>query len=383
MIDILIYSMDDQPPLREYCSSKEWVNIEVLRGKKVLLLISNLSISDEELEILKEKFEMVHEREHGFYAIVWLPITTVDLTKDTSFNNKRVKMIGYTVRHPLLPDAWGSKEEAVLMLVDEQGKIVCTNALHMFRIWGYRALPFTGVKERELWREEKWGIRLLLDTVDSSTLNERRNEDMICMYGGVNKEWLLAFKTEAKKIFSERDMIYVGKSNSTNEQLLDLLTSHNVIKAWKQFKTVYHFWARLASIVQVGHQLVHTGENDVILSKAKILLALDCHKEGWALFGTVGGAETIMAAGESALAALKKCTERQTTETKGKSGLVVTLKEYIESNNMGIMWPRATHHCCCLLTAEGFDLKHSKPPLCAQCNQPMEQYSMFRCCRHP
>ncbi|XP_057969873.1 protein SIEVE ELEMENT OCCLUSION B-like [Malania oleifera] len=328
---------------------------------------------------------MLHKREGGFCVMVWLPITTVDLIKDTTFNNKRMKMIGYTVRHPLLPDAWGSNEEATLVAVDQEGKVMCPNALHTFRIWGCKALQFSGFKERELWREEKWGIRLLLDTVDSFTLNERRSDDLICLYGGVKEEWLRDFQREATKLMNQRDMIYVGKSNSTKEQISTLLTHCNTIDTWRHYKTVRHFWARLTSILHVGHQLVHVGENDVVLNEAKSLLALDGHREGWALFGTVGGSEMVAAAGESILPALKRCAERQVVETSGRSMILVALKECIgSSNNVGIMWPQAANHCCCMAMARDFDCKYSKNPMGTQCSQTMAPHTMSRCCcRHP
>ncbi|KAL1824655.1 hypothetical protein ACET3Z_011433 [Daucus carota] len=76
----LIYPRDDIQPLVEG-SSKRRVHLEVLRRKNVLLLISGLDISPDELSILEQIYS--ESRMHGtrmesLYELVWIPV--VDLS---------------------------------------------------------------------------------------------------------------------------------------------------------------------------------------------------------------------------------------------------------------------------------------------------------------
>jgi hypothetical protein len=41
-----------------------------------------------------------------------------------------------------------------------------SNAMDMVFIWDARAYPFSTSKEKELWDEENWTLKLLLDEID-------------------------------------------------------------------------------------------------------------------------------------------------------------------------------------------------------------------------
>ncbi|KAJ0818266.1 putative protein SIEVE ELEMENT OCCLUSION [Helianthus annuus] len=81
----------------------------------------------------------------------------------------------YSLFHPSLLDPavikyikekWHFNRKPLLVVMDSQGRIVNTNALHMLWTWGSVAFPFTSPKEEALWCCETWRVELLVD-VDS------------------------------------------------------------------------------------------------------------------------------------------------------------------------------------------------------------------------
>jgi len=77
-----------------------------------------------------------------------------------------------TVYHPSLiekavirfiKEVWHFRNKPILVVLDPQGKVVCTNALHMMCIWRSNAFPFTRSREESLWRKETWRLELLVD----------------------------------------------------------------------------------------------------------------------------------------------------------------------------------------------------------------------------
>lgn len=159
-------------------------NIEVLRRKIVLLLISDLDILHEEAMILEQFYREAQTMPDTEYEVVWLPV--VDMSKPTNEENQnkfrelQKEMPWYTLLDPSLLDlavaryikeVWRFTKKAILVVLDMQGKVVCQNALHMMWIWGNFAYPFSSSKEESLWKEETWRLELLIDAIDAKMLN--------------------------------------------------------------------------------------------------------------------------------------------------------------------------------------------------------------------
>lgn len=165
------------------------VGLDVLRRKNVLLLISGLDFSHEELLILEQIYNesRVHAtRLENRYELVWIPVvdrlTSDQMTEQQQrqFENLRDTMPWYSVYHPSLiskavlmfvRNEWKYKNKPILVVLDPQGKVACPNAIHMMWIWGSSAFPFTSSKEEALWREESWRLELIVDGIDTEILN--------------------------------------------------------------------------------------------------------------------------------------------------------------------------------------------------------------------
>lgn len=177
----LIYSKDDQLPLYDGTSKKR-VGVDVLRRKNVLLLISDLDLSHEELSILDQMYQESRQhptRAESQYEVVWLAVvdrsTPWTEQKQQQFEALQSMMPWYSVCHPSLLDpaviryikeVWHFNKKPLLVVLDPQGRVANPNALHMMWIWGSMAFPFTTAREEALWKDETWRIELLADAVE-------------------------------------------------------------------------------------------------------------------------------------------------------------------------------------------------------------------------
>ncbi|KAL5760010.1 hypothetical protein ACOSQ2_018848 [Xanthoceras sorbifolium] len=69
----------------------------------------------------------------------------------------------YSIHHSSMVDPavnsyvkefWHFKKNSILVLLDVQGKVVNTNALHIIWIWGILAFRFTNAIKEALWKEK-------------------------------------------------------------------------------------------------------------------------------------------------------------------------------------------------------------------------------------
>lgn len=160
------------------------VTLEVLRRKNVLLYISDLELSLEELSMLNQMYTEARQqptRTESQYEVVWLPVvdrsTPWNEVKQKQFESLQSMMPWYTVYHPSLLDpaviryikeVWRFNKKPLLVVLDPQGRVVNPNAIHMMWIWGSIAFPFTSHREEALWKEETWRIELLADAIDAN-----------------------------------------------------------------------------------------------------------------------------------------------------------------------------------------------------------------------
>ena len=146
----------------------------------MLLLISDLDLSIVELSMLDQIYRESRQnktRSESDYEVVWMPIVESPWTEDkqVKFEALLGLMPWYSVAHPSLIESavikyvrqvWNFIKKPLLVVLDPQGKVVNTNAVHMLWIWGSLAYPFTSAREESLWKEETWRLELLVDSVE-------------------------------------------------------------------------------------------------------------------------------------------------------------------------------------------------------------------------
>lgn len=151
----------------------------------MLVLLSDLDVSHEELLVLSHIYMESRARPELQYEIVWLPIierAAVEWNeeREEKFKELQAMMPWYTLHHPSLlepavikfvKERWNFTKKMMLVALDpQQGKVACQNALHMAWIWGNMAYPFTLAKEDSLWSIESWRVELIVDSIDPNVL---------------------------------------------------------------------------------------------------------------------------------------------------------------------------------------------------------------------
>ncbi|RAL47553.1 hypothetical protein DM860_011291 [Cuscuta australis] len=393
IIKALIYNKDDILPL-EVGTTHTRASIEVLRRKTVLLLLSDLDISDEELSVLSNIYEESRTKPELQYEIVWLPIlerpTTATMgwntEMDAKFKERQAMMPWYTLHHPSLlepavlkfvKEKWHFTKKMMLVALDpHQGKVASLNALHMVWIWGNLAYPFTIAKEESLWSmEPSWNIELIVDGIDQNIIEWSEQGKYICLYGGENIEWIKSFtslvKSVAERAGIELHMVYVGKSNNRERvrKINDTITKEGLSHCWNDWNLVWYFWARINSMLYSKLLLGRKHRDDKVMDEVLNLLGFDGSEEGWAIISR-GSFEMARAKSDVLLNTLGNFEEWEGDARV--QGFVPALIAYF-------LKLRTPHHCNrVILPGIGGDVP--EVIVCSECGRQMEKFFMYRCC---
>ncbi|KAI9108812.1 hypothetical protein K1719_020117 [Acacia pycnantha] len=319
----LIYAKDDPPPLID-CPNRARVSLEVLRRKHVLLLISDLDLSQEEIIILDNLY-------------------------------KDAKARGHTLRNAVIKyikEVWNFTKKAIVVALDPQGRLSSPNAIHMIWIWGNLAFPFTHEKEEILWKSEIWSLELLVDGIDPSVLEWKAEGKFLCLYGGEDLEWIQTFTTAVLTVAKAQnlplEMVYVGKSNA-KERMQRMITTFSTRKFsyfWPNVTSIWFFWERLESMLYSKLQHGKSVEDDQIMSEVMTVLSFDRSDKGWAIFFK-GTTEMARAKGDTALTCFrefepwKESIERvpflpvlkESMESMARLGFQPALKDYLATSH--------------------------------------------------
>lgn len=390
ILKALIYAKDDIQPLIDG-SSKKRVHLDVLRRKNVLLLISGLDMSIDELSILEQIYNESRHHEARLdsqYEVVWVPI--VDRSVQWSdpmkgkFESMQSSMPWFTVYHPSLiekavirfiKEVWHFRNKPILVVLDPQGKVVCPNALHMMWIWGSSAFPFTSLREESLWKDETWRLELLVDGIDPAILNWIKEGKYIFLYGGDDEEWVRKFTNTARAVAQAAriplEMVYVGKSSKREKirRVIATITVEKLSYVWQDLTMIWFFWTRLESMLYSKIQLGRLDDHDPMMQEIKKLLSYD-REGGWA----------VLSKGSNVVANGHKTTALQTLleydlwkEQVPVKGFDLAFQDH-QGRIHDISRP------CCRFDFPVTTGRIPETMKCPECNRTMEKFSTFLCC---
>ncbi|KAK2991057.1 hypothetical protein RJ640_017212 [Escallonia rubra] len=298
----LIYGKDHVLPLFDG-RIKRTVTLDVLKSKDVLLLISDLDISQEELAVLEQIYQET-EYSKGSLAMVWMLIVDPSVRWTESMQkrhqNLQAEMPWYSVYHPSLIDPvvirfvkerWHFRNKPIVVVLDSKGRELNPNARHMMYIWGTAAFPFTRKREEELWKVEQWGLELLVDGIDMKLLNWIREGKQFFLYGGLDIDWIRKFTATENKVARDAnislEMVYVGKSlDSGSEKVKEIIQIINMEKlssCWPDMEIIWFFWTRVESMLLSKIQLEKRDDEDPVLQELKKILDYGKNDVGWAI----------------------------------------------------------------------------------------------------
>ncbi|KAF7847643.1 hypothetical protein BT93_L2764 [Corymbia citriodora subsp. variegata] len=391
ILKALIYPKDDILPLVE-ATTKKRVNLEVLRRRNVLLLISGLDVSQDELSVLEQihSESKLHATRHDIqqYEMVWIPIVdpSVQWTDpmQKKFEALQSTMPWYSVYHPRLihkvvirfiKEKWHFRNQPILVVLDPQGKVLCPNALHMMWIWGGNAFPFTTLREEALWKEETWRLELLVDGIDQTILNWTKEGKYIFLYGGDDIEWIRKFTMAARQVALAAkiplEMVYVGKSRKREQvrRAIDVINLEKLSSTWQDLALVWFFWTRLESMLFSKIQLGKADESDFLMQQIKRLLSFD-KAGGWAVLSK-GSSITVNGHGTTILPALLEYDLwKEHVPTKGYDQAFKDHHDRI----------RDVAHPCCRFEFQSTVGRIPGSMRCPECQRLMEKLTTFVCC---
>ncbi|CAL1391615.1 unnamed protein product [Linum trigynum] len=386
----LIYSKDDMQPLVDG-STKRRVSIEVLRRKNVLLLISDLNISNDELAILEQIYNesRLHAtRLDSQYEVVWVPLVDPSIqwtdAMQTKFDSLQSTMPWYTVHHPSLirkavvkfvREQWHFRNKPILVVLDPQGKVVSPNAIHMMWIWGSNAFPFTSRREEDLWNTEAWKLELLVDGIDPMILNWIKEGKYIFLYGGDDVEWVRKFTNSARAVASAAriplEMVYVGKSSKREaiRRVLATITVEKLSYFWQDLTMIWFFWTRLESMLFSKIQLGKIDDHDPMMQEIKKLLSYD-KEGGWAI---LSNGSNIISNGHGNTVLTTLIEYDLWKEHIPVKGFDLSFDEHHKKIH-GVTYP------CCRFEFPNTAGRIPESMRCPECHRTMEKYTTFLCC---
>ncbi|XP_021733817.1 protein SIEVE ELEMENT OCCLUSION B-like [Chenopodium quinoa] len=381
----LIYADDDMPPLYDGPAKKR-VPLEILRRKNVLLLISGLDITHEELSILEQSYieSKVHE-----YEVVWIPIIDSSLQwtdpMKVKLENLKDSMPWYSVHNPslirnavirFLTDDWNFHGKPMLVVLDPQGKVLSPNAIHMMWIWKNQAFPFTHAREEALWEQETWKLELLVNGIDQKILDWIREEKYILLYGADDLTWIRQFTNEARAVARTLqiplEMVYVGRSHTKEEvhKICASIIMEQLSHCWQDPTFVWYFWTRIESMIYSKIQLgnVHDHE-DTIWQEIQKLHSHDKSHSGWVVLAK-GSRIIVHGQGKVAMVTLEELEKWK--EPAIRNGFDVGFGNHYTKLHM------EEYPCHRILFPSGMRIPRSMP--CPDCRRPMHKNESFICC---
>ncbi|KAE8651829.1 hypothetical protein Csa_006247 [Cucumis sativus] len=163
-------------------TTKRKVNIEnALRRKKLVLVISGLNISEEDMKALHSVYDELGREDK--YKIVWIPI--INPNEPYEENRRRYeyvisKMPWYIVQFTtkiagwrFLEENWQLRDDPLVVVLDSTSKVEFTNAIHLIRVWGSEVVPFSN-RKIDILLEKTWPESTILKFTDHPRVHNWR-----------------------------------------------------------------------------------------------------------------------------------------------------------------------------------------------------------------
>ncbi|XP_074319738.1 protein SIEVE ELEMENT OCCLUSION B-like [Silene latifolia] len=314
----VIITDEDMPPLY-HGEKKKMEHLNVLKGKRVLLLISGIDIASEDIASLKHVSIDPRKDE-----IVWIPIINDRSIAENQLKTLQNSMPWYSVRQPSMvrQDALDLfkgirdffKGWPKLLIRSPSGSVLKNDAIPIVRIWQNLSVDnlINGDMERQLWEKETWNLKLLVnDVIDPIVQQWVKDERYILMYGSNDINWIRNFIKQARSIACNLlvhiEMVYMGNSHNENHgcKVQDAIMSEKLSHCLPESSRAY-FWSRINSMIKSKEKL--NDPSDKVLQEIQ---RFKSHEE-WVLLAK-GSTIIGHVSGQNALSALEEVQKLRTT----------------------------------------------------------------------
>uniref|UniRef100_A0A7N0TNC6 Protein SIEVE ELEMENT OCCLUSION B-like n=1 Tax=Kalanchoe fedtschenkoi TaxID=63787 RepID=A0A7N0TNC6_KALFE len=361
------------------------------RRKNLLLLISGLDISFNEISFLKDEYTELKIPVEQECELIWVPIHNGSWTTSSEEKYKKLlqMMPWYAVEHPtvitretikFIRDIWKFHRKPIIVALNAGGNVVCPNAIHLIHIWGAKAFPFTKPRERSLWASEA-RLDSLVMGFDPRVSNMLGGGKWVILCGGNDTEWIRDFVVGVQEAATDLsisvEMIIIGRTTD-NEQIDKIMYSKSPVTPdyyYPHSRKTWYLWTRLESLLISMHQRLVARDYSTdpsIQQEVKKLLSY-ASAESWACLITPSSDVMIHGLGKAMLQAFTKYeTWKQHLHTKDFTKFLKTHIEQLQRLGPG-------HPCSqIILNTDSKDVVESMN--CPHCVLFMEKQIQYRCC---
>ncbi|XP_042065299.1 protein SIEVE ELEMENT OCCLUSION B-like [Salvia splendens] len=367
-------------------SGHNLVEVEVLKGKTVLLLISGLKISEEEITKIGAFYS--ESREKAQYEIVWVPmVEKMDEKDEKTFKERKCKMPWHAIEHPqyvkpglvkYAREEWRYSEKSIMVSIDHRGRVVHEDAYSMMCTWGNAAYPFSQTRELDQWKILKeWSLKFMVQQSKQQISKWVEENKYICLFGGDDYDRIQSFVKEATRVAGEAkielQMVYIYKKNTRDDHMKKITEtlSSTSVEVWEK-STSINFWKRMECLLYSKvHQGVKESDRHPFLREAMNMLALGDHDKGWGLISQGAGKKIAKANGDMIIKAFQGYSSWSSAVTT--QDFTTALHDHLA--HLASEFP---HHCNRLTLPGIEDILGTM--LCGECQRPMEKFIMYRCC---
>ncbi|XP_027365787.1 protein SIEVE ELEMENT OCCLUSION B-like [Abrus precatorius] len=308
-------------------STKNNIDIEVLRQKHVLLFISSLDKIEDEILLLNSLHERLQENPKEIikdykkedFKILWIPIVTVwDDNQVHKFHTLKDTIKWYAVEYfyelpgtGLIKEKFNYWGNPIIPVLTPLGDVMNEDAMDLIFQWGIDAFPFRKIDGIDLTLKWKW----FWDVTKKVNLGVQvKGDRYIFIYGGSDKKWIQDFtlaveKTKRHATISRADAIIDHYQLGRNDP-----------------KVVPRFWIEIESKKLKKHKDALDCEIQEIV---KSLLCLKQDPQGWAIL-TKGSNVKLLGHGEPMYQTLAEF-EIWKDKVLQKEGFDIAFKEYYEA----------------------------------------------------
>ncbi|KAK6922311.1 Sieve element occlusion, N-terminal [Dillenia turbinata] len=376
----MLVALRDGLTLKDGLSSQ--LGISDLKNKVVMVVVSKPDILPlERLFFLVQRTgDLPSNKEERKYQILWIPVSTSETWNDAderSFEYLSNSLPWYSILQPwslnseivnYIKQEWNFKDEPIMVVLDPQGKITNLNAMDMVLTWGAaRAYPLSTSREKQLWEEEKWTIRFMVDEIDHLLTMQIEQGRNLCIYGSNDLEWVRDFHTKMKRILEEGvplEVFYVGHKNPNEhvKHILNIIDRENLGGSLSLTKIDF-FWLRLESMRR------SSSKSNLILQEVSSLLDLDDNKKVWAAIGKGSSTDLVKLQGTEVMECLDMFSKW--VNNVGKLGLAGAIRTAIE--------PRFAGPCSHTNVVTYNEGSSEETSICTQCKSLMEKVVLYKC----
>ncbi|KAG6593861.1 Protein SIEVE ELEMENT OCCLUSION B, partial [Cucurbita argyrosperma subsp. sororia] len=356
-------------------STRLQVSVEdALRDKNVILLISGLDISDEDIRAVDLVYNEV--RKEDKYKIVWIPVVPEHSLEHSQEEEKEARkkyeylsslmkwyIVPYTTKIAgwrYLEENWQLRQDPLVVVMNSQSRVEFRNAIHLIRVWGTEAIPFTNGRTHAL-LEKNWPESTLLKFIEQPRLRSWVNQDRtIIFYGGKDPNWIQQFE---EKVVEIKNDPYIKEKGNTFE----IVRVGKKINEVNDYTLTPRFW-----ITQWGYFVIKSqikGSSAAETTEDILRLISYENENGWAVL-SVGSAPLLVGRGNLILGVLEDFNKWK--RTLNIKAFPDAFKDYFNELNLKF-------HTCERMTLPGFSGWIPMIVNCPECPRFMETGISFKC----